>query len=171
MMHKWVLDRRGVGVAVTCLSVLVAAVAYAQEEVDKQPAAENDKQPAAENVQKAPKAHKPMSADKIRALLEQGIQKSTKSKSKSKAPPKKSNRVWTVGELIAKFGEPTSRKGGGARSKGDNWSAPGNTVETWTWERDGGSVVAKFSDMGYGSPDSAKSLRLKIGSVSIERPK
>ena len=30
-MHKRVLDRRGVSVAVTCLALLVAAVAYAQE--------------------------------------------------------------------------------------------------------------------------------------------
>ena len=56
------------------------------QEADKQPAAKNAEEEIAES---AVPAHKPMSADRIHAALEQGIN--------TKRVPHKSNRVWTVG--------------------------------------------------------------------------
>ena len=81
-------------------------------------------------VEAARKSRKPMSADKIHAVLEQGIN--------TEKAPHKSNRVWTAGLLIAKFGEPTSRQSFGA--KGVGFPSDGNLdVGTRGWLR--GSYV------------------------------
>ena len=44
-------------------------------------------------------------------------------------------------------------------------------METWTWEREDGSVEATFLDLGYGNADSPRTLRLMIEKVGIVRPK
>jgi hypothetical protein len=98
-------------------------------------------------------ADKPASADQIQAALESGIKtKEPGTKTKSKTPHK-SNRVWTVEQLVAKFGEPTYRDGG--------------EVEFWTWKRDDGDVRANFRNRGFGHVDDPKTQRLEIISVRM----
>jgi hypothetical protein len=106
-----------------------------------------------------------MSADQIHAALQQGIKtKSASTRSKSKVPHK-SNRVWTAGELIAKFGEPASRVSTGGKVAGGSGER-----ERWIWGRDDGTVKAWFFDRGYGNADDPKTLRLEIIEVGIARP-
>jgi hypothetical protein len=104
-----------------------------------------------------------MPASEIRAALQQGIQ----SQSKSKSDVRKSNRVWTVGELVAKFGEPEAR-----RVRSETQCKRGTTTTVWwTWKRGDGSAKAEFLSRGFGRADDPASQRLEIKSVAYSPSK
>jgi hypothetical protein len=122
-------------------------------------------------------AQAPVTADSINAGLMPGLQKQgvpaiSKGPHQRPGKPPRVARIWTVGELTKKFGEPTSRTSLHVvemlNKTGKHDSYPG---ERWEWKLDDGTVRADFAIRGYGQSNKAETLRLQIYTVSLIRPK
>ncbi len=87
--------------------------------------------------------------DEIKAFFQRGIAHPTGKRSRK--PPQ--NRIYTVRELVAKFGKPDER-------------TIGNTTERWSFSCADGTVTVVFLNKGYGGategPGVENRLRLQI---------
>jgi hypothetical protein len=79
----------------------------------------------------------------------------------------KHNRIYTVGEILSKFGEPAKRESRGGKSNTTQ------TNETWVYNCKDGTVTVGFTQVGYGgnSSSNGKNMRLQITSVVPTRGK
>ncbi len=104
--------------------------------------------------------------DEVKAFFQRGIATTSQVASRSHTSGKfagggkrKQNRIYTVRELLAKFGDPNQRErhnGGG--------------VEAWTYDCQDGQCFVHFTSKGYGGTSGTQAegtQRLQLDSVSI----
>jgi hypothetical protein len=111
-----------------------------------------DDKPSANTPESRPGSsqNKTWGVDEIMSFFQKGIV--------PKSAKGKHNKIYTVSEILAKFGEPRQR------------STSGND-ETWFYKCKDGSVAVQFRSAGYGGSSDAKSLRLEIRSLDPTRAK
>jgi len=94
--------------------------------------------------------------DDVKSFFLRGIVANGPRRSPAKNGRPKQNRIYTVGELKAKFGEPQDRKQG--------------VNEAWTFQCADGKVFVSFTAKGYGGysgPGAENRLRLQANFAEV----